>query len=777
MPIHRIHLNSSWTSLLLALGVSTVSFSTQAQEGNEETPDPQNVEGDEPTAEEAEASEDLPSQEEKPYELGSIIIEGKLVEATAPPPTTATTVSQEDLETFEEDDVHQVLLRVPGVQIRGEDGVGLRPNIGIRGTSPNRSAKVTLLEDGILLGPAPYSAPAAYYFPQVTRMVEVEVFKGGAQQRFGPNALGGAINLVTADVPQALETTADVAVGEYNYLKAHARGGYGTERTGFLLEAIHVQTDGFKTLDTGGNTGFDKNELMAKWRIQSSPSAEIFHRFDLKLGLSTERSNESYLGLSDEDFEETPYRRYAASELDEMKWHRGQLEATYSVFPSDSIELRLTAYRHQFARDWFKVERLGGVGVDQVLGNPDSPVNRLYYDILTGQANSTSDDENVLLSDNYRWYVSQGLQAELFGYAKTGPLDHEIEAGARLHYDEVNRLHSEHAFRMTGADSSAIGHLERTDDPRVLTAQNQGQTHAIALHAVDTIEISALTLTPGLRAEFIWTKYSDGLAPEGDNQRTQVALLPGMGAHYAIFPEFGVLAGVYRGFGPVAPQAQLAGSPEPKPERSTTWESGARYSTSSSHLEAVGFLVDYGNLTAQCSFSRGCDESLIGQQFEGGKARVWGMESLAAHEFEAGSYVFPLRATYTLMMSAFRTEFSSTNPEWGSVRVGDELPYLPRHQGTLGAGASQENRWALDTSATFVSKSREVAGFGDFEDGATTDAYALLGLAGKIRAFQKLWVYARAANLLDSTYLVSRRPHGARPGAPRWVHLGIKIEH
>ncbi len=773
MPVFRARFDSPCTGLLLALGVSTLSVTALGQEGEQ----PENEAEGAPPSGGGVQDEAQIADGEQPHELGSIVIEGKLVESSAPAPTTATTVSKDELETFEEDDVHQVLLRVPGVQIRGEDGVGLRPNIGIRGTSPNRSAKVTLLEDGILLGPAPYSAPAAYYFPQVTRMTSVEVFKGGAQQRFGPNALGGAINLVTADVPDALETTADIAVGEYNYLKAHGRGGYGTQRTGFLLEAIHVQSDGFKELDTGNPTGFDKNELMAKWRMVSSPSASVFQRLDMKLGVSTERSDESYLGLTDADFETTPYRRYAASELDQMKWHRGQIEASYTVLPSDSLELKISAYRHQFARDWFKVERLGGIGVDEVLANPDSPVNRLYYDILTGQANSTSGDENVILSDNYRWYVSQGLQAELLAYTTTGPAYHDIELGARLHYDEVNRLHTDHVFRMTGADSGATGRLERTDDPRTITAQNRGQTHALALHLVDTIQISELTLTPGLRTEVIWTKYSDEVVPLGDNERTQVALLPGMGAHYAIFPELGVLAGVYRGFGPVAPQAQLDDAPIPKPERSTTWEGGARYSTNDSHLEAVGYLVDYGNLTAECSFARGCDQRLIGQQFEGGKARVWGLEGLAAHELEMGSFVFPLRATYTLTMSAFRSEFSSVNPEWGSVRIGDELPYLPRHQGTLGAGAAQENRWSVDTSATFVSKSREVAGFGEFEDGATTDAYALLGLAGKIRAFQKLWVYARAANLLDTTYLVSRRPHGARPGAPRWVHLGIKIEH
>ncbi|MDF2694206.1 MAG: ligand-gated channel protein, partial [Labilithrix sp.] len=77
----------------------------------------------------------------------------------------AQVIKKDQLERFEYDDPGAALQQVPGVYVRGEDGVGLRPNIGIRGANPDRSKKLTLMEDGILFGPAPYSAPAAYYFP------------------------------------------------------------------------------------------------------------------------------------------------------------------------------------------------------------------------------------------------------------------------------------------------------------------------------------------------------------------------------------------------------------------------------------------------------------------------------------------------------------------------------------------------------------------------------------------------------------------------------------
>jgi outer membrane cobalamin receptor len=106
-----------------------------------------------------------------------------------------TSIDDEQLERREQDDIHKILSVVAGVYVRDEDGYGLRPNIGMRGAAAERSAKITLLEDGVPIAPAPYSAPAAYYFPMVTRMARVEVTKGPASILQGPNTVGGVVDL------------------------------------------------------------------------------------------------------------------------------------------------------------------------------------------------------------------------------------------------------------------------------------------------------------------------------------------------------------------------------------------------------------------------------------------------------------------------------------------------------------------------------------------------------------------------------------------------------
>ena len=93
-------------------------------------------------------------------------------------PGSGALLTEDDLERFDYVDLHQTLSSIPGVYVREEDGFGLRPNIGIRGATPDRSQKITILEDGILITPAPYSAPAAYYVPNISRMENIEVLKG-----------------------------------------------------------------------------------------------------------------------------------------------------------------------------------------------------------------------------------------------------------------------------------------------------------------------------------------------------------------------------------------------------------------------------------------------------------------------------------------------------------------------------------------------------------------------------------------------------------------------
>lgn len=679
-------------------------------------------------------------------------------------------VDEADLEIYEYDDIHRVLQQTPGVYVRDEEGFGLRPNIGLRGASSERSAKITLMEDGILLAPAPYAAPAAYYFPQTTRMVAVEVFKGPSSVEYGPNTIGGALNLVTRPVPdEGHAGMVDLAGGQRRSGKVHAWYGQSLGDFGLLAEAVHLRSDGFKSLDGGGDTGFDKNELMLKLRHRIADGATR-HRVSVKLGYADERSSETYLGLSDDDFEADPYRRYAASQRGRMEWDRTQVALRYVVDHGDDLDLELTLYRHDFQRGWRKLNGFGGAHIADVLRNPDSGRSAVFFAILRGDEDSTPGvpEESLRVGTNLRDYVSQGVQLGARWRYDGKTWFNELRVGLRLHQDEIERAHTEGGFQMR----SGVLVPEAPGDPEPdVTADNRGRALALAAHVVDEYApTKGLYFTPGVRLEVIRTSQLDRLDDGAETAADDVVVVPGVGVYWQAAQALGLLAGVHRGFSAVAPGQPGAVDPE----TSTNYEAGVRFGAGRTKAELLGFFNDYDNLTSECTFSMGCDAEDLNAQLNAGEVYVYGAELTASQRVAvAGDFTLELALNYTLTLSEFRTAFSSVNPQLGEVEEGDALPYVPQHQ--LNARlALMHASFGLYASATHTSEMRDVAGQGAIPDEERVDAHTLLDAGLSWYFAEADEVYLRVDNLLDTEYVASRRPLGARPGKPLSVFAGYK---
>ncbi len=137
-------------------------------------------------------------------------------------PGSVSVISNEDLKKTMDTDIHKILSAVPGVFFRTEDGYGLRPNISIRGTTIDRSAKVSIMEDGVLVAPAPYTSASAYYFPTTGRIHQVEVVKGPSAITQGPSTIGGAINLISTPIPSSDEGQLVQEIGDNGMMRTHA---------------------------------------------------------------------------------------------------------------------------------------------------------------------------------------------------------------------------------------------------------------------------------------------------------------------------------------------------------------------------------------------------------------------------------------------------------------------------------------------------------------------------------------------------------------------------
>lgn len=680
-------------------------------------------------------------------------------------PGSAHVIDNESLEVFIESDILRVLRTVPGVYLQEEEGFGLRPNIGIRGSGLDRSARIALLEDGVLIAPAPYSAPSAYYFPTQRRMHALEVLKGPAAIVIGPRTTGGAINLISTPIPAESGGAIDLRVGQHHTNDAHINFGHHGERISWLLETVQSASDGFKHIDgpVGGPTGYDLEDYVAKLRLDSDPSASLYQSLRFKLGYTEQTSDETYLGLTDADFASDPNLRYAASAGDVFDSEHAQYQLSYALDPGNSWRAEITAYRNEFKRNWYKLQSVNGTGIGSILDDAATFATELAY--LKGD---TSPDDAIAKRANKRSYYSQGIQASLewdFGF---GDAEVALTTGLRIHRDEEDRFQHEDAYRMEdGRLMVTTAAAPGSNTNRVSDADVQ------AFFADTEIRSGRWILTPGLRFEhadmqrldYSTSDPSRDDGPARTRRNSVSAVIPGMGALYRLSSEWRLLAGIHKGFNPPAPGSTA------EEESSLNVEAGTRYDNESLSFEAIYFVNDYDNLVGTVTESTGGGE--IGDQYDGGKVSVKGLELSAAYEWGAGQVRIPVDVEYTWTHEAeFQSAFESGFDPWGTVEAGDELPYVPEHQLRASAGVVNPP-WRFNLAANYIGTLRTRAGQGAFEPSESIDSHVVWDLVAAWSFTPKLSTYVKVDNLFDKTYVAARRPAGVRPGLPRTLYLGL----
>lgn len=665
-------------------------------------------------------------------------------------------------------DVNRVLRQVPGVYLQEEEGYGLRPNIGMRGTGSERSSKVTVMEDGVLIAPAPYAAPAAYYFPSVARMEAIEVRKGSSQVKYGPRTVGGALNLVSSAIPEDFRTHVEMQGGGNRTGRLRARVGDSGRNFGWLVETYQLHTDGFKRLDGGGATGYELRDYLLKFRLNTDRSARTYHELEFKFGLTDHESDETYLGLTLADFGADPFRRYAASRLDVMTSEHRQYQAMYFVRPEGLFDVTVTAYRNEFDRNWYKLASVMGTDIASVVGDPTSHAAAL--EVVRG---GDSEPGALTVRANDRSYYSQGVQASVGVEFGVGRSRHAVEFGARYHEDEEDRFQHDDRYQMVG------GVMRLTDRGAPGSQSNRvGRARAWAFYVQDDIALGGWTISPGVRYEKIDFERTDyavtdpsRTAPVAERGNEVTVWIPGIGVSREFGPSFRVFGGVHRGFGPPGPGAAEG----TKAEESVNYEVGVRYGAFGLGLEVVGFYSDQDNVLGRSTLSSGGTGE--GDLYNGGQVDVRGVEFLAhldpGERYGLGLRL-PIQLSYTYTRAEFGTSFESDFAPWGTVEAGDELPYMPRHQWSASLGAEGEG-WRVRLGSDYVSAMRTVAGQGPIPPDRATDARLILGLSGEWRVTDWGELIAGVENLLDRRYIAALQPAGARPGLPRTVSVGLRV--
>lgn len=708
-------------------------------------------------------------------------------EAATELPGSASYIDRQDITRQGYDDINRILREMPGVYVREEDGYGIFPNISIRGADPGRSSKVTIMEDGVLMAPAPYAAPAAYYSPTVGRMSGLEVIKGSSQVRFGPRTTGGIINYLSTPIPQSNSGYLRSAIGtdsEFrNQLWFGDRVDTEVGEFGYLVELYHRQTDGFKEMqgpssDLGpdaGDTGFRRIEPMLKFAWK--PDTELEQRLEFTYGRSELDADETYLGITTEDFGRNPNQRYAASQFDNIRTQQERAILRYSVAPTDALSLGATVYRTDFARNWDKIRQVNGNSLSAALAQGGDDLATLRGE----QAGTWG------YRDNNREYYAQGaeLNAEL-DYA-TGDIGHTLRVGVRQHEDEVFRFQRNKTYNVNDQ-----GQVESLDmNPPGSQDNRKQQAEATAVYAENAIRIGALTLTPGVRFEQIdWTVQDfRGAAPDisvGD----EGYVTGGLGFNYALGAGSALFGGVYQGFSPPSPGDGIAGEDA---EESVSMELGGRFRTAggvAQELVLFGTLFDNLLVPDNAGASGTADDVA-----SVGEVETYGLEY--ALSYDPGRQLgwmlgtpLSLAATYTNAEIANDSN-ATGDPEsiFSGGRDGAELPYIPEFQVSATAGL-EGARWSLSLRALYVDEAfatalntdEEVILGGDAGNpqlvpdarGGKIDSQFVIDLTARYAITDKVSLFANAFNLLDREYIASRLPEGPRPGAPQTFLTGVE---
>jgi Fe(3+) dicitrate transport protein len=634
----------------------------------------------------------------------------------------------------------EALRKVPGVTVRDEEGLGLRPNLAVRGLNPTRSTKILLLEDGVPTVYAPYGDNASYYHPPIERFHRIEVLKGSSQIAYGPVTVGAVINYITPEPPARPSVVASLSGGNRDFVNATLGVGATWGRTGVQVSAMRKESAGardnlFSTLD----------DFSAKLTHQLTP----VHGLAAKVGYYGEDSQVTYSGLRQDEYALNPRQNPFAN--DRFDGRRIGGSVAYRGLLGGRVAWTTTGYASGFDRDWWRQS-----------SNSAQRPNDAADPACAGMANllTTCGNEGRLRS-----YRSGGVESRARLSLRTWGVEHEADAGFRFHVERQDRL------QVNGDTPTARAGRLVEDNARETDAWSGFWQHHLRW--------SAATVTPGVRVEHVaYGRTNRLLGVTGETRLTQV--LPGVGVSVAAGAHATLFAGVHRGF--ASPRAEDVinnggGVVDLDPELGWNYEAGVRSKVARGvSADVTFFRLDYENQIVPASVAGGVGATLT----NGGETLHQGLEAGlgadTADRLGADHALYARAALTWLPVARFTGSRLSTVPGFATVSVsGNRVPYASRGSATVTIG--YRHRLGLDAQI-------EAQHAGDqFGDDLNTVPGSADGQRGLVPAFTywnaaASWrlplggsVHVAVKNFLDRTFIVDR-VRGILPGTPRLVQVG-----
>lgn len=463
-------------------------------------------------------------------------------------PGARTIITQKKIKESGATDIQSLLRSVPGVRVEDETGgTGLMPNISIRGLNPLRSVDLQVLVDGIPLALGPYSATGLSLFPISLNMVEkVDIVRGGAAIQYGPNNVGGVVNIITKPIPTEYETVIGQTVtssptGKFLSSSYIRTGGYASDNFGAQFQGNITRGDGDRDhSDTEIDNFLVNLDYWVTPRTEITSSLQYYHaNAELPGALTPEQYDDNWRQS------QTPYNQYQADA------YLASLVFQHDF--ADQSQLTWTNYFNYSERNF----------IFQTPIEVATPAKYITQSPRTYRVFGTEPQYNFIIDS----YIKQ-----------------KILVGMRYIYEGI--------FYPVYRKEIASGVAETT-------RQWQSNTNAIAAYISDTFYFfdDALQVTPGARFESVYQNFNDQLHSSNSKTNNMNELLPGITIGYTFNPSIYVFTSAQKSLLP--PQmAQVANSNGTSltPELAWNYEIGTR-STITDWLSTTitVFRIDFNN--------------------------------------------------------------------------------------------------------------------------------------------------------------------------------------
>ncbi|MBL7896979.1 MAG: TonB-dependent receptor plug domain-containing protein [Crocinitomicaceae bacterium] len=707
------------------------------------------------------------------HEMPQINVIEKRSDALYKIPGSVKLISHSDIINTDAVNGNEILRKIPGLHLVDEEGAGLRMNLSIRGTDPDRSRSVLVLEDGIPVTLAPYGEPELYYTPSMDRMSGVEIVKGSGSILFGPQTIGGVVNFLTLDPPAKESGSVLLRGGQGGYYSLMAGYGNTINKTAYYFSLLHKKADAFGALN------FKVTDFTGKVKFPTGDKSAL----GLKFGLYNENSNSTYVGMTLPMYNAGIYDQINIPADDMLAIQRYSVSATHSWFIDSKSSLKTTIYAYNTVRNWrrqnFTLSTLDSTGAANPLPSDwsgvtwgDSTVENgaLYMRNGTGNRN--------------RQFEVAGAETKYQLRFKLGNITNEFNIGGRILFERA------HEQRINGTKPNASTGVLKEFEIRT------GYGSSAYIHNRTDIT-SNFSTTYGVRfenfnyrREILYGEFTNPLTGVKKMIDTSIVansltqeFIPGIGLTFVPNKNTTIFGGIHRGFAPPRIKDAISATGVPyqlDAELSWNYELGARTNFAKGiEMEATLFYMDFANQIIPVSESSGATGAGL---VNGGRTEHYGAEvaiQINFHDYFKTKERIMLSLNTTYVNATFSSDrFLNDGDELINVN-GNKVPYSPEL--ILNSVFRYESNIGLGTQINFTYVGEQ------YSDALNTTEMTNDGLTGMVPAYQILDVMVRynlkkynttfsisGKNITDERYIVSYRPQGIRVGMPRFVIFGVK---